>query len=260
MTMTREEIIQELKVKGIEWISHLSLTAYKGLETSPYIPKFTVVRTEDGYYYVSDDLISFSNLVTGEVFRIRKHWEKQDWPSYTELHQIGKSTGQFRIDIPLYRSEEEFNGHIWEYAELKSPDGNYGCNFNDDVFQWPELTKGLIPNIDITTEYQESVKQYYLEFVDQVSNILHEAKEIAIKNMCGLPLGLSYIFNRYRDDQGYFWSDFDQFTWTRTGTDVLDDAMLYLKGTMEFSKLCGVLTEAQALDVVKVAEEKWKTV
>jgi hypothetical protein len=203
--------------------------------------------------------VSYCDLRTGEIFRIRRYWENKDWFCYNQLYQKGLELG-FRIDIPLHKDTVEVNGEQWEYAELRSPDNNYGQNYNDDVFQWPELTNGLIVNSSIDDEFRNQVKSYYIEFVDQVGTIIKEAKNIAIENMCGLPLGLSYIFNRYQDDQGYFWSDFDQFTWTRTGSDVLADAMLYLKGTIEFSKLCGVLTEAQANEVVNVAEEKWKTV
>jgi hypothetical protein len=257
MTMTREQIIQQLIEKEIWWLgTDLKNSNYNNLETNPYVPRFKIDRTDDGYFYTSDALVSYCDLRTGEIFRIRRYWENKDWTCYNQLYQKGLDLG-FRIDIPLYKDTVEVNGDQWEYAEFRSPGNDYGKNYNDDVFHWPELTNGMIPNTGIDNEFRETVKNYYIEFVDQVAVIIKEAKNIAIENMCGLPLGLSYIFNRYRDDQGYFWSDFDQFTWTRTGTDVLKDSMLYLKGTLTFGVVCGVITEEQGVEVTNYAREQW---
>jgi hypothetical protein len=255
--MTRNETIQILKEKAVWWANTDSRnTAYNSLDSNPVIPRFTTERDDNGYFYTSDALVSYCDLRTGEIFRIRRYWENKDWSCYNQLYQKGLELG-FRIDIPLHKDIVEVNGEQWEYAEFRSPGNDYGKNYNDDVFLWPELTNGMIPNAEIGNEFRETVKNYYIEFVDQVAVIIKEAKNIAIENMCGLPLGLSYIFNRYRDDQGYFWSDFDQFTWTRTGTDVLYDSMLYLKGTLTFGVVCGVITEEQGVEVTNYAREQW---
>lgn len=255
--MNKDELIQKFIEKEIEWIgTDIRNSSYNNLETSSYVPRFRIERDNDGYFYITDSIVSYSNLRTGEVFRIRREWTNKDWMCYNQLYERSQSLG-FRIDIPLHREIVEVLGESWEYAELRSPGNDYGRNYNDDVFTWPELTNGLVPNAGITDDYREQVKNYYIEFVDQVAVIIKEAKNIAIENMCGLPFGLSYIFNRYKDDQGYFWSDFDQFTWTRTGTDVLDNSMLYLKGTLVFGSICGVLTDQQFDEVVNYAREKW---
>jgi hypothetical protein len=257
MTMTREQIIQQLIEKEIWWLgTDLKNSNYNNLETNPYVPRFKIDRTDDGYFYTSDSLVSYCDLKTGEIFRIRRYWENKDWNCYNQLYQKGLELG-FRIDIPLYKDTVEVNGEQWEYAEFRSPGNDYGKNYNDDVFLWPELTNGVVPNSVIDQAFRETVKNYYIEFVDQVAVIIKESKNIAIDNMCGLPLGLSYIFNRYRDDQGYFWSDFDHFTWTRTGSDVLNDSMLYLKGTLTFGVVCGVITEEQGVEVTNYAREEW---
>jgi hypothetical protein len=255
--MIREEIIQRLVEKQVWWVgSDLKTSTYNNLETSPYMPRFNIERDDNGYFYTSDALVSYCDLRTGKIFRIRKYWEEKDWTCYTQLHQKGLEVG-FRIDIPLHREFVEVLDTTWEYVELVSPGNDYGRNYNDDVFTWPELINGITPNPNITNEFKEEVKNYYIDFVDQVGTIIKEAKNIAVENMCGLPLGLSYIFNRYRDDQGFFWSDFDQFTWTRTGSDVLADSMLYLVGTLEFAVLCGVITEEQGIAVTNYARETW---
>jgi hypothetical protein len=255
--MTREDIKRQLIEKQVWWIgSDLKTSTYNNLPTNPLMPKFNLERDQDGYFYISDALVSYCNLRTGEIFRIRKYWEEKDWLCYDQLYQKGLEVG-FRVDIPVHKETVEVLGNTWEYAEFVSPRNDYGKNYNDDVFLWPELTDGIIPNSAITDDFRNQTKSYYIEFVDQVAVIIKEAKNIAIENMCGLPLGLSYIFNRYHDDQGYFWSDLDQFTWTRTGSDVLADAMLYLKGTLVFAVVCGVITEQQGVEVENYAREQW---
>jgi hypothetical protein len=255
--MTRDETIQILREKAVWWANtDLRNTAYNNLDINPVMPRFTTERDDDGYFYSSDTLINYCNLRTGEIFRIRRNWADKDWACYNQLYQRGLEVG-FRIDIPIHRELVEVNGENWEYAELRSPGNDYGQNYNDDVFQWPELTNGLIVNSGINDEFRNQVKSYYIEFVDQVGTIIKEAKNIAIENMCGLPLGLSYIFNRYRDDQGFFWSDFDQFTWTSTGSDVLADSMLYLKGTLVFGVVCGAIDEQRSVEVTNYARDLW---
>jgi hypothetical protein len=260
MTMTREEIIQKLIEKSVWWFaSDLRNSTYNNLETNSFIPRFNTERDDNGYFYISDSLVSYCDLRTGKIFRIRRYWEEKDWNCYNQLYQKGLEQG-FRIDIPLHKEIVTVLENEWEYVELVSPGNDYGKNYNDDVFTWPELTDGLIPNTGIDDAFRQSVKEYYIEFVDQVTVIISAAKNIAIENMCGLPLGLSYIFNRYRDDQGFFWSDFDHFTWTRTGSDVLADSMLYLKGTLVFAVICGVITEQQGIEVENHAREKWAAI
>ena len=255
--MTREEIIRQLVEKEVWWIgSGLRTSTYNDLEINPYMPRFNIERDDNGYFYTSDTLTSYCDLRTGEIFRIRKFWEEKDWLCYNQLYQRGLEIG-FRIDVPLHREFVDVLGTTWEYVELKSPGNDYGKNYNDDVFTWPELINGITPNPDITDEFRQQVTAYYKDFVDQVGVIIKEAKNIAIENMCGLPLGLSYIFNRYRDDQGFFWSDFDQFTWTKTGSDVLADSMLYLKGTLVFGVVCGAITEEQGIEVTNYARDTW---
>jgi hypothetical protein len=255
--MTRNETIQLLREKSVWWsTTDLKNTAVGSLDINPYMPRFNTERDDNGYFYTSDALVSYCNLNTGEIFRIRRYWGNKDWSCYNQLYQQGLVVG-FRIDIPLHSEVVEVNGNQWEYAELRSPGNSYGQNYNDDVFQWPELINGITPNPSIDDEYRQQTKSYYIEFVDQVAVIIKEAKNIAIENMCGLPLGLSYIFNRYRDDQGFFWSDFDHFTWTSTGSDVLADSMLYLKGTLGFGVICGVITQAQGIEVENYARDKW---
>lgn len=223
-------------------------------------PGFVTERDQDGYYLISDGLIAYCNLRNGLVFRIRKSFFAKDWICYAELAAKGTETGAFRIDIPLYKEEIETQDGMWEYAELQSPGNNYGLNFNDDVFSWPELTNGLYPNESINDEVRQQAVSYFKEFVDQATVITHEAKLIAEKNNTGMPMDLCYIFNRYKDNTGYFWSDFDQQTWIQPLPEIVRDSSEKLGVALLFANTCGVLTTEQVAEINLYAREKWATI
>lgn len=250
----------ELISKALDWLAFGATQFNNNLPTNPQQPQFKIERTETGHFYTASGLCYYADLTNGMVYRIRKDWQPKDWKCYTLLYEKGVASGKFRIDKPLVQDFVQVLDETWEYVELQSPGYDYGKNYSHDVFQWPELTNGITVNPDISEEYKDSVKQYYLDFVDQSVEILSAAKEIAIQEMCGIPLGLAYIFNRYKDDQGYFWSDFDQFTWTRTGTDVLNDALVYLVRTLGFARYCGVLDWQRTVEVISYGREKWSTI
>jgi hypothetical protein len=255
--MTRTEIFQTLTQKAEQWAT--TNPTYNGLPTNPAIPRFSTERDEDGYFHISNDLVSYCNLRNGEIFRIRRNAGDNDWACYTQLYQKGVELG-FRIDIPLHNENVYVNGTQWEYAELLSPGNAYGQNYNDDVFQWPELTNGLTPWYSIDDAFKDQVKSYYVEYVDQIQVLIKEAKVIANANGCGLPIGLIHIFNRYRDTSGYFWSDFDQSSWSTTDENFLSEAMINLKGTIMFAILGGVLDTPRGIEITNYASEKWQLI
>jgi hypothetical protein len=257
----RSFIIKQLQSKYEYWKKpETEYIFVKNLSTNPEVPTFGIERDESGYFYLSDNLIAHCNLKNGFVIRIRRNWTDKDWKCYTELYQAGVDSGKFRIDIPLHREEIELDGSVWEYSELKAPNSDYGKNYNDDVFQWPELTDGLIPNTGITDTYRDSVAQYYKEFIDHSVLVLRYASEVAEKNGAGLPGGLCRPSTRFKDDLGYFWSDFDQDTWTGEKNKVLDYALAIFNGSLQFAKVCGVLDDTRIENCMNYAREKWKTI
>jgi hypothetical protein len=251
----------ELKKRIDLWESPSFRSQFFGnLPVNTNLPTFTTERDESGHYYISDNLVAYCNITNGLIFRMRKVWNVQDWDCYTELYNKGVETGKFRIDIPLYKEVIDTKGAAWEYAELQSPGNNYGQNFNDDVFQWPELTNGTTPNTGITAEFKDQVTEYFKTFVDQALEITHEARLISEKNNCGMPLDLCYIFNRYKDDNGYFWSDFDQAGWNNTRQTVIEDSLTKLQSAVFFGKICGVLDDSRIEEIFSYAREKWQAI
>jgi hypothetical protein len=255
--MTRTEIFQTLTQKADQWAT--TNPKYNGLPTNPAIPKFSTERDEDGYFHISNDLVSYCNLRNGEIFRIRRNDSDNDWACYSQFYQKGVELG-FRIDIPLHKENIYANGTQWEYAELRSPGNEYGQNYNDDVFEWPELSDGEFQMSAIGDDQRDLVKSYYVGFIDEIRILIKEAKVIANANECGLPIGLAHIFNRYTDANGHFWSDFDHLSWNATDEAFLLDAMTTLQGTLMFSMICGVLDMSRTTEIINYASETWQLI
>jgi hypothetical protein len=254
----RSILIRELLKKIETWkLPETKERFYKGFSTNPMIPSFGIDRDDDGYFYSSDNLVAYCNLRTGYVFRIRKEWGEQDWNCYNELYQLGLSNGKFRIDVPLYRQDVAVDGSTWEYAELQSPNKEYGVNFNDDVFEWPELIDGYIPNPEITDSFREQIVTYYKEFIDQSFEIMSAAVSIAEKNNVGLPNNLVYPSTRFKDSVGYFWSDFDQSQWTHSKSLFLQHSIAMLDGSLNWAQMCGCLNVSDLNVCSTYARTKW---
>jgi hypothetical protein len=258
----RSIVVQQLRDKHAYWSTPANrLEFFNGFSSiSEWTPTFGIERDDNGYYYMHDDLISYCNLRTGYVIRIRKNWKETDWKCYNDFYDVAKLTGEFRIDIPRYREIIEINGHGWEYAEYQSPNGEYGKNYNDDVFDWPELTDGLHPNENITEEFKDSVMQYHKDFADHSAVVLKHASQVAEKNNCGLPNNLARPTTRFKDSKGYFWSDFDQDMWATEKRSVLEYSFAIYEGSLYFAKKCGVLDDARIKQCLDYARTKWITI
>lgn len=257
----RSAIIKELRKKIETWkLPETKERFYKGLSTNLAVPSFGIDQNVDGYFYSSYNLVAYCNLRTGHVFRIRRAWNVHDWTCYNELYQIGLSSGKFRIDIPLYRQEISVDGSVWEYAELQSPNKEYGFNFNDDVFEWPELIDGYIPNPGIDDSFKDQLVLYYKEFVDQAFEIMSAAVSIAEKNNVGLPSNLVHPSSRFKDSVGHFWSDFDQSEWICGKSVFSQYSIAMLEGSLGFAQMCGCLDDSRLADCSTYARTKWTTI
>lgn len=226
----------------------------------PLVPDFGIERDLNGYYYISDKLVSYCDLRSGMIYRIKQGDNILNSQCYRELQEAGQATGDFRLDVVLHREEIQIEDTTWEYVKLQSPEGDYGLNFNDDVFEWPELINGETPNPSIDDELRDSVRDYFKNFIDQSLTIVRKANEIAEKNACGMPLGIIQTSNRFKDSNGYFWSDLDHNDWSLNKNELQYASMDTLYATLFFSKICGVLDESRTNELIEYARLKWSTI
>ena len=258
----RSTMVEDLKSKAEVWQLNEAVQRFNNnLPTNPTIPTFGIETTNNGYYYYSDELISFCDLTNGKIFRIRKVWQDKDWDCYVALENKGKTFGSFRVDAPLNKQIININGTNWEYCDLQSPGQDYGRNFNDDVFSWPALSNGIEVNASITEQNKANVQQYFMQYIAQAKLILQEASSIASSNNCGLPDNLIDIMSRYTDSQGVFWSDFDQYSWNNNDRSMFIEKELFkFREVLNFSKLCGVLDSSQIQSIHNQARSEWTAI
>jgi len=252
-----------LRDKQSAWIQQETQDAYfKNLlkNDSQFSPKFGIERDTNGYFYLSDNLVAYYNLRNGYVTRIKRNWTSKDWECYNSFYAASIKTKEFRVDTPLHRQIININGNDWEYIELISPNGNYGFNFNDEVFKWPELSDGSTPNNSITSNYKDEVENYFSNFVDQASIVLKHAVKISNDHNAGLPINLCRASSRYKDEIGYFWSDIEQDSWTTNKDEALQYYLFIFEGTLNFAKACGVLNLTHINNLLKHAREQWTTI
>lgn len=255
----RSIVQNELRNQYSNWQKPETKDSFFGkFNTSPFFEDFGIVRNSNGYFYLSDHLIVYNDLKNGNIFRIKKSTNPKSWDCYSDLYLKSQELKSFRIDQPLFKDNILVGKELWEYAELQSPGKDYGRNYNDDVFLWPELTNGLVQENAISVEYKQSVEKYFTDFVDQALVIIQEAVSIAKKHSCGLPLNLCRLSTRYKDDQGYFWSDFDQDEWNSSALEFYEWSVTAFGSTLQFANKCGVLDTTQVSSCLTYASEKWK--
>jgi hypothetical protein len=258
----RSNMISKLTDKITEWdISDPLIRFYAGEEDiNPEMPKFGVEKDDTGYYYSSATMVQYCDLTNGLIFRMRRDWLPQDWKCYNELWAKGQELNSFRLDTPLFRDVISIGDASWEYCELESPSKGYGTNFNDDVFSWPVLVNGVLRNPAITDSTQNSLVKYFKDYIDQAHWVYFHAWRIARNNECGLPRDLCDIATRYKDADGYFFSDIDHLNWNNTKEDFLLVNMTKLKGYLWFAVLCGMLDQDRFDELKNYASETWSTI
>jgi hypothetical protein len=255
----RSIVQNELRNQHTSWQSTTTKNKFFGsFITNPIFQDFGIERNGNGYFYLSDNLIVYNDLKNGTIFRIKKNANPKSWDCYAELYAKSQELKTFRIDQSLHRENILVGNETWEYAELVSPGRDYGQNYNDDVFQWPELTNGMLQQNEITPDFKKSVEDYFKEFVDQSVDIIREAVIIATKHNCGLPINLCRLSTRFKDSQGYFWSDFDQEEWNSSTAEFYSWSITAFGSTLEFANKCGVLDTDQVSNCLTYASEKWK--
>lgn len=252
--------IVELKSRVSAWQDPQTQKEYVLEPSNPMVPNFGIERDFNGYFYLSENLVSYCDLRSGMIYRIKKGNNSLNSKCYKEFYELGAAEESFRIDIPIHREEIQVDGITWEYLKLQSPGGDYGFNFNDDVFEWPELINGEKPNPSINDELRDSVRDYFKNFIDQSLELVKKAKQVADANACGMPLGIVQTSNRFKDKVGYFWSDLDHNEWSMSKDQLETASMDTLYATFFFAKICGVLDDLRVNELITYARLKWSTI
>jgi hypothetical protein len=262
-SLFKKELLSRLKY----WLSPESKNEfYKNI---PFKPEMGIQRVDNGYYYLSNKLVSFSDLTNGLVVRMRSYKTTKDWDCYNDLYKQSLEKG-IRIDVPLYKEMiTDHLGNTWEYAEIRSPENQYGSNLYDILFSDSHKTLEEEKDFYLTNDWQlpqasdgikSSAKELFEIYIDQFVIVAGLASSIAEKNNSSLPLGIANMSTLYRDSNGYFWSDFDHNTWTTTKSNLISSALSDFESTTYFAEKSGLLDSVVRENLIKYAREKWTAI
>jgi DNA-directed RNA polymerase subunit H (RpoH/RPB5) len=260
---------KELTDKLIYWQSSQSKNdLYPNL---PFKPVLGIQRVSNGFFYLSNNLIYFSNIPQGQIVKIKRTSDPIHWQLYSDLYKISVDQKKFRMDVPLYSEFiNDHHGNRWEYSELKSPRDQFGINYTNEFYQVQsnDLTSSMLdpdwkPD-DQTEESSEKLRTDLLNdvhlYIDQVTEILTSALNISREKNKGLiPSKLGSLSTFYTDGDGVFWSDFDHEDWDHHKHQVTERLIEEFSVGLEIVEKHDRINKEEKEDFLKNARSKWKT-
>lgn len=254
-------MIEILKTKIEEFQSEdPTLATFNNLPVNALVPNFYCLRDENGYFYYDKRVIAYYNLRDGFIYRLVQNHSISDWDCYTNLFRKGARFGTFRLETPLIKEEIEINNIIWSYMKTKTPDSFIGYSIFDDILYWPQLVDGKTLSEPLSPELVSNIKQYFKNYVDNTMPIIIAAMEIANEKNCGLPSSLAEMPSRFRDRNGYFYSNLITNKWVSALDDIKEQNLFSIEAMLNFSKSYGVIVDADFTEIMNYAREKWTTI
>lgn len=249
-------------------------------------PPLGIQILENGYYHLSDSYVAYVDLTNGLIVRISNNRSPASWNCFVELQQKGVEANNLRMDIPLFKDSLIIENHgIWEYAELRSPNGQYGTNYYDmwgdesadftleryeldaltiSTFNDPQesyLEKNWKQQHVISEAAANDNKELFFYYVEQFKILLNTMMPIAKKNNCGLPfIEACFIKHLYKDKNGFFWSDMDQLDWRMNIDEFKRTALSDINHVTLFMREAGLLTPENCFDINDYARKEWLTI
>ena len=170
-------------------------------------------------------VVLFSN--DGKIFRLGNRVNANDWNMHCALYETLIDNSSIRIEIPL--SREVTQG--MDFTIIQRPNNQLGINFIDEIY---------LNNIDQT---------YFIDYVDQVSDMLYYIAPLVKKLELGYPTDLLAPFKRNKDDIGYFWIDFKRWN--------LNPSTFYEKKIRTLYLILLSLKNIDPLPIMIKAESAW---
>lgn len=242
--LRRVYMLKELEKRVLSWADPAVQKNFVVYPNNPMFPNFGIEREQNGFFYMSDDLVYYCDLTNGMINRIKKNFNFKDYKCYKELCDYAQSSGKFRIRTPIYREEVIVNNERYEYIELKTPNNEYGQSLNDSFF------------IENKTLNKETIQSY----IDKLFELFESARNIAKANNCELNGGLIEPSNLYKDSAGYFWSNIDHWQWNISESALRSFSLDQINSMLFVAHKNNTIDEQQGYDLLNYARNKWTTI
>lgn len=261
-TITRDYKIADLKTRLSYWHSTEGQKKYiNEVRTNENIfsKRFGIETVSGGYYYLSDNLVGFFDTNTGTLFRIRKLMNGDAaWNCFNDLYQASL-TADFNVEKPIHREVLSIDGLDWDYAEVESPNGEYGKNYEYEIFDWPALVDGRSANPSITDAQRAEHVALVKSNIDEIHKVFPYAFKAAQDNGAGFPLSMLNMSSIYRDSKCTFWSDLNFANWNDMPLQkevFVQYLNKVISGALVFGKRCGMINDDEIGDVLAYLNSK----
>lgn len=241
------DFLQSLRVSQLSeqftyWSDAANINAryanlHRRIDNKGVVDNFVVQKWNDGYITYEYGTLKYEEITTGKTFILRKNFTETDYQCYTELYEAGKASGKFRCNQPIFRTVVPYGSGSLEYTEYLSPKGEYGMN---------TLTRR------VTVTPVEDVKQFAMDLVDDVAELIREIKVISAKHNTGFPAPLVFAWERYKDSDGYYYSE--MLDWNATQSDFVEYLLLFMVHHMEIT----LPNRGEINDIVTYARTSWQ--
>lgn len=242
--LRRVYMLKELEKRVLSWADPNIQKNFVVYPNNPMLPSFGIEREQNGFFYMSDDLVYYCDITNGKIDRVKKNFNIKEYECYKELCDYAQSSGKFRIRSPIHREEVILNNVRYEYVELKTPNSEYGQSLNESFF---DENKSL---------NKESIQDY----IDRLFELLESARPIAKKHKCELSGGLIEPSNLYKDSKGYFWSNIDNWPWNISESALRAFSLDQINAMLFVAHNNSVIDEQQGYDLLNYARNKWTTI
>lgn len=193
-------------------------------------------HTNEGIYLTRRNNACFLGF-DGVIYKLTNLFYDNDWKMNTVLYEHCIVKG-VRMDIPIECSYIKFAGVNLQYSITHRPNHQLGDDYNKDLF---------LGKVDT---------EYFLEFIDDATQILSIIKEVSKENNYLCPSVGFNVFHRNRDSMGNFWLDLKKWALPydklidRQFTD-LEDISLYAKHN---------IVNIDTNKIFDYARQKWNTI
>lgn len=177
----------ELGQKFQHWNNSSNLKKFYGDQLQPSILSLGIEIIDNTYISFNNKTLKYKNLENGDIFCLRSVWNEKSY----KCHQDLSSVIDFRMSKINYREIVNVSNIPYEYIEFKSPNN--------------KIISSAVDTWIYNRENNSNIHTWIENYINDSVLLLSSAKDIGIKNDCGIPLDIVSSFFQFNDDIGKFW-------------------------------------------------------
>jgi len=251
--ISRDSKIADLKTKLTYWHSADGQKKFVNevRYNKNFPPAFGTMVISGGYYYLSDQMVGFYDTTVGHSIRIKKLVNGDiDYNCFMQLQEIANVKKTFRTSRITHRQKLVIDGQDWEYAEIASPNGEYGENYLTWILNSFNFKNGLYVETAPSTEEKTAVTDKFKRYADEIIAVSKEIENICVKNNTQMPQHMLNLPSIYSDSLGMYWAGLEQSNWIMPLTPYKNRIVDLFENTSLFLTKTRILQKEEAAELV----------